>query len=80
MPSTLRGTDPWQRLQIESKNGGLLVLASGYSQWTPAAEDVAAARHLLETVLRQPILVKPLKKARSHARRARNATGRPAAA
>ncbi len=71
---------PVQRLQIESKNGGLLVLASGYSQWTPAAEDVAAARHLLETVLRQPILVKPLKKARSHARRARNATGRPAAA
>jgi len=28
-----------------------------------SAEDVAAARHLLETVLRRPVLVRPLRAA-----------------
>jgi CHAD domain-containing protein len=51
-----------QRLHVEKKKGALLVAASGYSPWTPAAENIAAARYLLEVVLRKPILIKSLKR------------------
>jgi CHAD domain-containing protein/HD superfamily phosphodiesterase len=52
-----------QSLQLEQKNGALVVSAAGYSPWTSGAEDISAARHLLEVVLRKPILVKPMKAA-----------------
>lgn len=42
-------------------NEALVVNAEGYSQYGPAARAIAAERHLLETVLRRPILVKPLR-------------------
>jgi len=50
-----------QTLQVGQKDGALVVSAAGYSPWTSEAEDISAARHLLELVLRKPILVRPLK-------------------
>jgi CHAD domain-containing protein len=66
-------------LRVEEKNGNLLLTAAGYSPWSSAAEEVAAARHLLETVLRKPIVVRPL--AATHSRvRPSQAAPRPSAA
>jgi len=50
-----------RRLQVENKNGFLLISAAGYSPITRTGQEVASARHLLEIVVRKPILVKPLK-------------------
>lgn len=55
-----RTTSP--QLHVEQKNGALLVTSSGYSPWTSAAENTAAARYLLEVVLRKPILIRSLKR------------------
>lgn len=49
-----------ERLSVEEKGGILLISAAGYAPWSSAAEPVARARHLLELVLRKPILVRPL--------------------
>jgi exopolyphosphatase/guanosine-5'-triphosphate,3'-diphosphate pyrophosphatase len=49
-----------QRLELAQKNGMLIVAAQGYSSRDRSAETIAAARHLLETTYRRPILVKPL--------------------
>jgi CHAD domain-containing protein len=57
------------RLEVESQNGCLVISAAGYSPWTAAAEDVAAARHVLEVVLRKPVMVKALKVTKSNPRR-----------
>jgi len=56
-------------LRVEQKNGTLVVSAAGYSPWSPNAEKISSARHLLELVLRRPILVKPLKPTPSRAAR-----------
>jgi CHAD domain-containing protein len=53
-----------ERLQIENKDGQLLVSASGYTAWTRAAEEIAGASYLLELVLRRPVQVKALRQAR----------------
>jgi CHAD domain-containing protein len=47
------------RLEVHSQNGFIEIAAQGYSARDRAAERIAAARHLLETVYRKPILVKP---------------------
>jgi hypothetical protein len=39
----------------------VLVRAAGYSALDRSAEEIAAARHLLETVLRRPVLVRALR-------------------
>jgi hypothetical protein len=39
----------------------IVVRAAGYSALDRSAEDIAAARHLLETVLRRPVLVRALR-------------------
>jgi hypothetical protein len=39
----------------------VLVRAAGYSALDGSAEGVAAARHLLETMLRRPVLVRSLR-------------------
>lgn len=39
----------------------LFIAAEGYAQGTRTAQIVAAERHLLETVLRRPVLIRPLK-------------------
>ena len=46
------------RLSVELRDRVVLVQAAGYSAMDAAAEKVAAARHLLETVLRAPVMVR----------------------
>jgi len=53
------GTAP--RLAVDLRDRVLLVGSSGYSPLDRAAEDVAAARHLLETVLRRPVMVRGMR-------------------
>ena len=55
-----------QRLQVMNGNDGnrnkvLLIAAQGYSPRDNQAEAIAAARHLLETVYRRPVMIKPMK-------------------
>jgi CHAD domain-containing protein/HD superfamily phosphodiesterase len=45
------------------KNEPLLIAAEGYADGTPTAQAIAAERYLLETVLRRPVVVKPMKSA-----------------
>jgi len=49
------------RLEVSLQDRFVLVRASGYSALDRSAEDVAAGRHLLETVLRRPVLVRTLR-------------------
>ena len=72
-----RATDIFSGLQVQSRNGFLAIAAQGYSPRDRTAEAVSAARHLLETVYRRPVMVKPMRvepraktrDMRSHARR-----------
>jgi exopolyphosphatase/guanosine-5'-triphosphate,3'-diphosphate pyrophosphatase len=54
-------------IQIENarnKTGGneaLTIIAEGYSPLGPSAQTIAAERHLLETVLRRPVVLKPVR-------------------
>jgi CHAD domain-containing protein len=50
-----------QRLEVHAQNGFLEIAAQGYSPHHRIAENIAGARHLLETVYRQPVMVKPLR-------------------
>src|SRR5208337_3313531 len=49
------------RIEVSLQDRFVLVRAAGYSALDRSAEDVAAARHLLETVLRRPALVRALR-------------------
>jgi CHAD domain-containing protein len=49
------------RLEVSLQDRVVVVRAEGYSALEGSAEDVAAARHLLETVLRRPVLVRGLR-------------------
>jgi CHAD domain-containing protein len=49
-----------QRLEVHEQDGFLEIAAQGYSSRDRMAEGIAAARHLLETVYRRPVMVKPL--------------------
>ena len=49
-----------QRLEVHEQNAILEIAAQGYSPRDHMAEGIAAARHLLETVYRRPVIVKPL--------------------
>jgi exopolyphosphatase/guanosine-5'-triphosphate,3'-diphosphate pyrophosphatase len=53
-----------KRLRVMNGNEGnkvLLIAAQGYSPRDNQAEAIAGARHLLETVYRRPVMVKPMK-------------------
>jgi CHAD domain-containing protein len=56
-------------LEVSLEDRLVIVRAAGYSALDRSAEDIAGARHLLETVLRRPVLVRALRIA---------TTGRPA--
>jgi CHAD domain-containing protein len=56
-------------IEVEVRSDLVVVRVSGYSASDRSAEDVAGARHLLETVLRRPVLVRGLRSA--------TAVGRP---
>jgi exopolyphosphatase/guanosine-5'-triphosphate,3'-diphosphate pyrophosphatase len=55
-----------RRIQIESGqirtkgNEALIIAAEGYSPLGPSAQTIAAERHLLEIVLRCPVVIKPM--------------------
>jgi len=62
-----------RRLDLHQKNGFLVIAAEGYSARNRIAEGIAAARHLLETVQRRPVMVKPMPHhAPKHSLRARS--------
>ena len=56
-----------RRIQIENEqittkgNEALIIAAEGYSPLGPDAQTIAAERHLLETVLRRPVVLKRTK-------------------
>jgi exopolyphosphatase/guanosine-5'-triphosphate,3'-diphosphate pyrophosphatase len=60
---THNGAEP--RLEVALDDRVVLVQAAGYSALDRSAEEIAAARHLLETVLRRPVLVRRLRVASS---------------
>jgi len=43
------------------KNEALVIVAEGYSQGTTTAQTAAAERYLLETVIRRPVVIRPMK-------------------
>jgi len=49
------------RLEVSLQDRVVMVRAAGYTALDGSAEGVAAARHLLETVLRRPVLVRTLR-------------------
>jgi CHAD domain-containing protein/HD superfamily phosphodiesterase len=49
------------RVEVQRQDDLVLVRAAGYSALERSAEQVAAARHLLETVLRRPVMVRALR-------------------
>jgi CHAD domain-containing protein len=49
-----------QRLEVHEHGSFLEIAAQGYSPRDRMAVSIAAARHLLETVYRRPVMVKPL--------------------
>jgi CHAD domain-containing protein len=53
--------DETPRLEVGVQDRCVVVRVAGYSALDGAAESVAAARHLLETVLRRPVLVRGLR-------------------
>ena len=44
-----------------ARNDALIIAAEGYTPGSPTAQSIAAERHLLETLLHRPIVVKPMK-------------------
>ncbi len=54
-------SDRAPRIEVSAQDHFVEVRVAGYSALERSAEDVAAARHLLETVLRRPLLVRTLR-------------------
>jgi CHAD domain-containing protein len=52
-----------QRLEVHRHNGFMVIAAQGYSARDRSAENIAAARHLLEIVYRRPVMIKGLRPA-----------------
>jgi hypothetical protein len=49
------------KLEVELRDRVVIVQSPDYAPLDRAAESIAAARHLLETVLRRPVIVKALR-------------------
>jgi exopolyphosphatase/guanosine-5'-triphosphate,3'-diphosphate pyrophosphatase len=65
-PPATNTTETTPRLEVGlppavAPNHSVVVRVAGYSALDRSAESVAAARHLLETMLRRSILVRPLR-------------------
>jgi len=56
---TGRAVEP--RIAVNLQDHAVVLQAAGYSALDRSAERIAAARHLLETVLRRPVLMRPLR-------------------
>jgi len=48
-----------QHLDVRHENGFVVIGARGYSSRDRRAETIAGARHLLETVYRRPVIIRP---------------------
>jgi len=60
-----------ENVQIKGKqNEALEIAAEGYSPLGSSAQTIAAERHLLETVLHRPVVIKPMKNPSIRSRRA----------
>ncbi len=59
--------EAFPRLEVGLVDRSVMVRVTGYSALDRSAENVAAARHLLETVLRRPVVVRGLRVAAGHA-------------
>ena len=71
---TRNGTDPHLKVGLNDKV--VQIEATGYAPLDSSAEEIAAARHLLEVVLRRPILVRKLREISPHSKPAAR-TARP---
>ena len=61
-----------RKLPVPDRNQPLIIVAEGYTPLGPAARSIAAERHLLETLLRRPVVVRPMTQpARSDSRQIR---------
>jgi len=49
------------KVEVGLRDGIVIVRSSGYAPLDRSAETAAAARHLLETALRRPVMIKPMK-------------------
>ena len=56
-----KGNENVRRIEVSLRDRSIVVRAAGYSALDRSAEDIAAARHLLETVLHRPVLVRTLR-------------------
>ena len=59
------GNETSPRLEVSLQDHFIEIRKAGYSAMEPSAEGVAGARHLLETVLRRPVMVRTLRAAAS---------------
>ena len=59
------GTGPHLRVTLQDRS--VVVQCAGYTPLDRKAEEVAAARHLLETVIHRPVLVKRIPANRTRA-------------
>jgi hypothetical protein len=58
----LKQADGFRRKVVGlAPNEALVIAAEGYSTLGASAQTIAAERHLLETVLRRPVILKPMK-------------------
>jgi exopolyphosphatase/pppGpp-phosphohydrolase len=73
-PESKKHPNGFVRKKVKSlgRNEALIIAAEGYRPNSSTAQAIAAERHLLETVLRRPVVVRPLNPlARSVARQSR---------
>jgi exopolyphosphatase/guanosine-5'-triphosphate,3'-diphosphate pyrophosphatase len=49
------------QFRVELRDPAVMVYAAGYSSLSRSAQQVAGARHLLETALKRPVIVRPLR-------------------
>ncbi|MGA2858184.1 MAG: CHAD domain-containing protein [Candidatus Sulfotelmatobacter sp.] len=62
LPARLRRTNGFLRKPSTlARNEALVIATDGYTPRSPMAQTIAAERHLLETVLRRPVVVKAMK-------------------
>ncbi|MGB8010895.1 MAG: CHAD domain-containing protein [Terriglobales bacterium] len=64
------GNEKAARLEVSVQDRAVVLRIAGYSALDRLAEGVAAARHLLETMLRRPVLVRTLRASAAIAKRA----------
>jgi CHAD domain-containing protein len=59
---TKSGKNGFQRNDHAATSGVLVIAAQGYRATSPAAQTIAAERHLLETILHRPVVVRPARR------------------